>query len=214
LLFSNFTDNSSGLLIFGFGGHARSVADIAFSSGVSNFCFVDSNAREGESFIGHPVIKQWEGSLPKGWQAISANGNNVLRQESCEYIKNMGWTLATLIAPSATTGIGSKIAEGSVIAHQAHIGPMASIGKGCIINTAAVVEHESKIGDFVHISVNSTIAGRSTIGDYSFIGAGATVIDGINVCNNVIVGAGSVVIRNIDCPGVYVGSPACLVQKR
>lgn len=210
----DFVKSSHGLLIFGFGGHARAVADIAFASGVSDFCFVDSNAREGESFLGYPVIKQWDSDLPEGWQAISAAGDNFRRQQHCEHIKALGWPLATLIAPSATIGIGSKITEGCVIAHQSHIGPMASVGKACIINTGAVVEHESKIGDFVHISVNATVAGRSTIGDYSFIGAGATVIDGISICNNVTVGAGSVVISDIDYIGVYVGSPACLVRKQ
>lgn len=210
---TNFIKDSHGLLIFGFGGHARAVADVAFAAGISDFCFIDSNAREGESFLGYPVIKQWDGALPEGWQAFSAAGDNIRRQQYCEHIKALGWPLATLIAPSATIGIGSKITEGCLIAHHAHIGPMVSVGKACIINTGAVVEHESKVGDFVHISVNATVAGRSSIGDYGFIGAGATVIDGISICNNVIVGAGSVVIRNIDCSGVYVGSPACRLQK-
>jgi len=205
--------NPHGLLVFGFGGHARSVAEVAIASGIVDFCFVDINALENESFLGFPVIKQWDGDLPEGWLAFSAVGDNVLRQQDCELIKSLGWPLATLIAPSAITGVGSTIAEGCMIAHHAYIGTMASVGVACIINTGAIVEHESKVGDFVHISVNATIAGRSAIGDYSFIGAGATVIDGINICKEVTVGAGSVIIRNIDESGVYVGSPACLMKK-
>lgn len=201
-----------GLLIFGFGGHARSVAEVAMASGIVDFCFVDPNARENESFLGFPVIKQWDGDLPDEWLAFSAAGDNVLRQQDCERTKALGWQLATLIAPSAIIGVGSSIAEGCMVAHNTYIGPMASIGFASIINTGAIVEHECKIGSFVHISVNATVAGRSAIGDYSFIGAGATVIDRINICKDVTVGAGSVVIRNIDGPGVYVGSPACLIK--
>lgn len=211
--FVELAKSSCGLLIFGFGGHARVVADVAWASGISDFCFVDTNARENESFLGFPVVKQWDEDLPEGWQAFSAAGDNVRRQQQCEFIKSLGWSLATLIAPSATIGLGSNIAEGCLIAHQAHVGPMSSIGKGCIINTGSVVEHESNVGDFTHISVNTTVAGRSVIGDNCFIGAGATVIDGISICNNVTIGAGSVVIRNIGYSGVYVGTPACLVPK-
>lgn len=205
--------NPRGLLIFGFGGHARSVAEVAMAFGIVDFCFVDINARENEFFLGFPVIKQWDGDLPEGWLAFSAVGDNFLRKQDCERIKTLGWPLASLIAPSAIIGVGSTIAEGCMVAHNAYIGPMASIGSASIINTGAIVEHECKIGNFVHVSVNTTVAGRSAIGDYSFIGAGATVIDSIIICEDVTVGAGSLVIRNIDRPGVYFGSPACLIKK-
>ncbi|MDE6309056.1 MAG: acyltransferase, partial [Muribaculaceae bacterium] len=45
-------------------------------------------------------------------------------------------------------------------------------------------------------------------------GSNATTINGITVGANVIIGAGSTVITNIYTPGVYVGSPARLVNKR
>lgn len=196
-----------GLLVFGFGGHARSVADIALAAGVADFCFVDNNAREGESFLGYPVAKQWNGDLPEGWQAFSAAGDSLRRQQQCEHIKSLGWPLATLIAPSAIIGVGSKIAEGALIAHQAHVGPMATVSVGCIVNTCAVVEHECSIGEFSHVSVNATIAGRSKVGRFVMIGAGATIIDGIEIADNVTVGAGSVVHRSLCQAGVYVGVP-------
>lgn len=203
-----------GLIILGFGGHARTVADIALICGVKQILFIDVNGRDGENFMGYPVLRDLPSSLDENWSFMPASGDNSKRQIQIEKIENLGWPVATLVAPSATIGIGATISKGCIIANHAHIGPMAFVGKGCIINTGAVVEHESKIGDYAHISVNSTIAGRSTIGDYNFIGASATVIDGISICNNVTIGAGSVVIRDIDYSGTYVGSPACLVQKR
>jgi UDP-N-acetylbacillosamine N-acetyltransferase len=197
-----------GLLVFGFGGHARSVADVALAAGVSDLCFVDTNAQEGESLLGFPVIKQWDGELPEGWQAFSAAGDNLLRQQHCEHFKALGWPLATLIAPSATIGVGSAIEAGCLVAQQAHIGPMAKLGAGCIVNTCAVVEHECAIGEFTHVSVNATIAGRSKIGRFTMVGAGATIIDGIELADHVTIGAGAVVIRSLFQPGVYVGIPA------
>ncbi|HEY8024164.1 MAG TPA: NeuD/PglB/VioB family sugar acetyltransferase [Burkholderiaceae bacterium] len=196
-----------GLLILGFGGHARVVADIAIATGIIEFCFVDPNARAGENFLGHPVLAAWNATLPEGWQAFSAAGDNILRQDHCELIKSRSWPLASLLASSATIGAGAMIMEGCLVGQHAHVGPMASIGTGCIINTGAIVEHESSVGEFSHISVHSTVAGRSRVGRFAIIGAGATVIDGIEIGDSVIVGAGAVVHRSITAPGTYVGVP-------
>jgi len=201
-------NSERGMLILGFGGHARSVTDVAIAAGVTKFCFVDANARVNEVFLDFPVVKQWNGALPAGWEAFSASGDSVQRKQHCELIKASGWSLATLIAPSATIGVGSTIDEGTFIAQQAHVGPMATIGMGCIVNTGAVVEHETTIGNFTHVSVNATVAGRCRIGCLSMIGAGATVIDGVTVVDSVVVGAGAVVHQSIAFPGIYVGVPA------
>ena len=195
------------LVIIGFGGNSRSVADVANSCGYKNFFFVDKNAKPNESFLGHPVIKDFH-SLNNQWiQAFPGSGDTEIRRAQINEIENAGLELIPLVSSNATQGIGSSIGLGSFIGHHAHIGPMSMIGVGCIINTAAVVEHECSIGDLSHISVNATVAGRSVIGKNCMIGAGATVIDKIQVCDNVIIGAGSLCIRSIDEPGIYVGVP-------
>lgn len=197
-----------GLLIFGFGGHARVVADIALALGVSQFCFVDEQARQGETFLGYPVVKVWDQALPKGWQVFCAAGDAARRQLQYDHAAALGCSLATLIAPDATIGIGATIGTGSLIARHAHVGPMATIGVGCIINTGAIVEHESAVGDFSHISVHATVAGRSRVGRHTMIGAGATVIDGIEIGDHITLGAGGVAHASLMEAGIYVGVPA------
>lgn len=196
-----------GLLIFGFGGHARSVADVALAGGVEELRFIDGNARADESFHGFPVLASWNEPLPEGWAAFPAAGDNQRRRQQIDAIEAADWPLATIIAPSATLGIQCSIAAGCFIGHQAHVGPVASVGKGCIINSGAIVEHESVVGEFSHIAVNATLAGRSRIGRGNFIGAGATVIDGITLVDDIQVGAGGVVSRSLDASGLYVGVP-------
>lgn len=197
-----------GLWILGFGGHARSVADIALACGIKKLLFIDEAAKYGEQFMGFDVLSIVPNELPKGWAVFPAAGDNTKRKNQYEMAKQNKWPLATLIAPSASLGVGSSIQPGTLVAHHAHIGPMAVIGSACIINTGAIVEHESRIGDYCHISVHSTIAGRSQIGASSFIGAGSTVIDGLEICENVTLGAGSCAITNILTSGIYVGVPA------
>ncbi|MBS0515144.1 MAG: NeuD/PglB/VioB family sugar acetyltransferase [Proteobacteria bacterium] len=202
----------TGLLIHGFGGHARSVADIALACGVAQLLFIDANARPGESFHGFEVRSEWGGPLPPGWAVFSASGNGATRRRQIAAFRQAGLPIATLVAPDATLGFGSRIGVGTLVARSAHVGPDAVVGEGCIINTGAIVEHECTIGDWTHVSVNATIAGRSRIGAACMIGAGATVIDGVGVCDRVVVGAGAVVVRLIDVAGVYAGVPARVLR--
>jgi sugar O-acyltransferase (sialic acid O-acetyltransferase NeuD family) len=200
--------NIAGLLILGFGGHARSVADVALAAGVLDIKFIDINAHEGESFRGFPVLKDWKGELPTGWQVFSASGDNTLRRQHRDSCHEKGWLLARLVAPTATLAVGSDLAEGCFVAQHAHIGPMARIGIGCIVNTGAIIEHECWIGDFTHVSVNATVAGRCRVGSGVMVGAGATVIDGVQIVDDVLIGAGAVVCKSINQAGAYVGNPA------
>lgn len=196
------------LVILGFGGHARSVADVALSLGYNALCFIDANARLGEQFLGHPVLPEWECVDIEIADFFVASGDNEQRKRLCQKLVHQQQRLVSLVSPSATIGAGSEINPGTFVGHQAHIGPMAKIGQGCIINTAAVVEHECLVGDFSHVSINAALAGRSKIGQHVMIGAGATVIDGVSITDSVVVGAGAVVVASIETPGTYVGVPA------
>lgn len=202
-----------GLLILGFGGHARSVADVALAVGIEELLFVDANARDGENFVGHEVVREFAGTLPERWACLPAAGDNERRQKQFTEAYERGWPLATLIAPGASLGAGASIGEGSFVARHAHVGPMARVGKCVIINTGAAVEHECVVGDFVHVSVNATLAGRSRLGDLVFLGAGGTVIDSVDVGSHITVGAGGVVVASITSPGTYVGVPARRLDK-
>lgn len=199
--------NQRRLVIMGFGGHARSVADIALACGYGDLIFVEPSAFLGENFMGHRVVRSLD-ELGSSWsEAFAASGDGKLRGEQCEAIASAGLSLVSLVSPLASIGAGSKISDGCFVGHHAHIGPMACIGVGCIINTGTIVEHEAVVGDFSHVSVNAVIAGRSRIGKLVMIGAGATVLDGVNVVDGVTIGGGGLVHRSIDVPGVYGGVP-------
>lgn len=200
------------LIVLGFGGHARSVADVAIAMGYETLVFVDEHAREGEMFLNFPVLKFFTPDDPKAWCAFPASGNGLVRQKQSELIEQQGWQLVSLIAPSATLGVACSLGDGVFVGQHGHIGPMAKVGRGSIINSGAVVEHECSVGEWAHVSVNATMAGRSCLGDFSMLGAGATVIDGLSVVGHVTVGAGAVVHKPIDVAGVYVGVPSRLLR--
>lgn len=200
------------LVILGFGGHARSVAAVALANGIRSLLFVDENARENETFLDFPVIRQLTETISEGWSCIPAIGDNARRQKQLQFAQAAGLSLAKVVARSATIDVDARIAAGCFVGHHAHIGPQARIGSGTIINTGAIVEHESEVGEFSHVSVNAVVAGRSKLGDFVFLGAGATVINNISIGNNITIGAGSVVVSTLGLSGAYAGCPARLIS--
>lgn len=196
------------LLILGFGGHARSVADVALACGYTELLFVDEQGRPGENFLGHPVVRQLR-DIDGSWrEAFPASGDGRLRREQCADIERMGLSLISVVSPLASLGAGSEVRPGCFVGHHAHIGPLAVIGRACIVNTGAIIEHEVSVGDYSHVSVHATIAGRSRFGAFGFLGAGATIADRLTVADGVTIGAGAVVIGDISDSGTYVGVPA------
>lgn len=197
-----------GILLYGFGGHARSVADVALKNGIPSLIFYDENAQQNEAFLGFAVLPELPLVLPEGWFAFPASGDAKCRQSQFEDINKRGWPVNNIISSTATIGVLSEIGVGIFVGHHAHIGPKAQIGNGCIINTAALIEHDCRIGNFTHISVNCTIAGNTTIGNCCFLGASSTAIDSITIGSNITLGAGGCFISDTPESGVYVGTPA------
>jgi UDP-N-acetylbacillosamine N-acetyltransferase len=200
-----------GLVLLGFGGHARSVAAVALANGVKSLLFVDENGKKGENFLGFPVERVFDQPMPPGWFCMPAIGDCLQRQRQFEFAQSMGWPLAKIVAKDATIDAGASVGPGCFVGHHAHIGPMATVDDGCIINTGAIVEHESVVGKFSHVSVNAVVAGRSRLGSFVLLGARAVVIDGVSVDDQITIGAGATVIHSLTTPGTYVGSPATLV---
>lgn len=203
-------NKSHELLILGFGGHARSVADIALACGYKKLLFLDAAAREGEHFLNFPVYSH---IAENHWQCFLAAGDNYRREEQMHHAVTNEWSIETLFSPHAYRGVGSEIGRGTLVAHHAHIGPVARIGDACIINTAAIIEHECDIGDFSHVSVNATLAGGVVLGRKVLIGVGATVRNGVTICDQTVIAAGATVVCDISEPGIYVGTPARLMKK-
>jgi UDP-N-acetylbacillosamine N-acetyltransferase len=192
------------IVIFGCGGHSRSVTDVLLSGNPgASLVFVDDHARDGEQIYGFHVHREYVLGDERFFLAI---GDNEARKRKLEETGEKN--LISVISGTAHRGHRSTVGSGCFIGNFCHIGPEAIIGKNTILNTASVIEHEVAIGSHCHIGPNATISGRCTIGDLVFVGVGATVKDYLSICANVIIGAGATVVKNITEPGTYVGTPA------
>jgi sugar O-acyltransferase (sialic acid O-acetyltransferase NeuD family) len=196
---------SSGLVILGGGGHARSVADVAARCGILVLAVVDPSNPSGWSVT---VVSE-VADLDERARAASftvAIGDNAVRARELALIDRMGLPLGVVVASTAT--VGATLGDGSQVLEHAHVGPGARIGRGVIVNTAAVVEHDAVVDDYVHVAPGARLLGGARIGKDALIGAGAVVLPSVSVGAGAMVGAGSVVVRDVPAGAVVTGVPA------
>ncbi|GHS94057.1 acetyltransferase [Planctomycetales bacterium] len=191
------------LIIFGCGGHARSVADVALLGNPNIvILFVDEKARDGEALFGFPVVKEYNVENENVFVAI---GDNAKRRQLCEIY---GSKLVNIISPRAYIGRAVEMGRGVFVAHGAHIGVGSKIGDFAIVNTNASIDHECNLGVASAVSPGVVLCGKVTLGNNTLLGANVSVRDGVTIGHNITVGAGAAVVKNIEKPGVYVGVPA------
>jgi UDP-N-acetylbacillosamine N-acetyltransferase len=197
------------IIIFGCGGHSRSVVDVLLSDRPSaRLIFVDEAAKPEETLFGFPVLCHFS---KKEHQYFFAIGDNDKRQK--KYLEIGPEHLLTIISSKAYLGRDIKLDKGVFAGNFVHIGPEATIGANTILNNACIIEHEVCIGSHCHIGPRAVISGRSKINDSVFVGAGATIKDFISVCSNVTIGAGAVIVKDITEPGTYVGCPGKRIKR-
>lgn len=204
------------IFIFGTGGHARDIADIAEAVGYRPV-FVARN----ESLIatwadGRDIISEEEASKKTGEVFALGIGDNKVRAEVANRLRGI-LKFPTLVHPDTSFGQGSRAAAenstGTVIFAGVRMTNNVSIGDFSTINLGATLSHDVELGDFVNISPGANIAGNVKIGDGAWIGVGAAINQGTDQHKLVIgawsmIGSGTVVIKHCETGTTYVGVPA------
>lgn len=206
------------LLIWGAGGHARVVADIARCQGGWNLVgLVDELAPHqpvpwagGMLTLGPEALDQVLESHPD-CRAVVAIGKCEPRWRLGQSLKSRGFSLATLCHPSAVIAADVTIGEGSVLVAGSVINPGCRLGEGVLVNTRAVIDHDSEVDDAVHVGPGALLTGRTRVGRLSWIGASATVIEKVAIGDQCLVGAGALVLHPIPDRSKAYGVPARVV---
>jgi sugar O-acyltransferase (sialic acid O-acetyltransferase NeuD family) len=190
------------IFVFGAGGHAKVLIDIAEKSSVLSVLFLvdDDPLLKGTVFFGYPVVggkKELIALERRIEYALVAIGNNENRCAAGRWLRANGYTLVSAVHPSARIGRAVEIGAGSVLMANTVVNPSSRIGDNVIINTGAQVDHDCVIGDGVHIAPGAIVCGTVRIGEMSFVGAGSTVINNITIGKNVCIGAGTTVYADV-----------------
>lgn len=194
------------IFIYGASGHGKVIADIIRSLGHTVAGWIDDKVSEDTL-----LWKQFCSLYPQGTIALGIGGNNA-RESVAKKVQEAGYSLATLIHPSAIISDSAVIKEGSVVMPLAIVNADTLVGEGCIINSGAVVEHDCILENYVHISPNAALAGGVHIKNNTHVGIGSTIIQNLTIGANTIVAAGSVVTKDVSDHVLIAGVPA-LIKK-
>jgi sugar O-acyltransferase (sialic acid O-acetyltransferase NeuD family) len=204
------------LIIFGSGGHALSVANVALSAGYKIKYFVDK-FKKGSHLLGYEIIEEFtEWKNTDNLSFSIAVGDNSFREklhnELCT--KNTNLYFPSLIHPSAIISFSTDIGIGSVVMANAVIGPNTKIGNFCLINTLASIDHDCVMLDYSSLAPAAVTGGSVSIGIRSAICIGAKIKHKLKIGNDSILGANSYLNKDLSSNQVAYGTPARPVRRR
>ena len=153
------------LIIVGASAYGRTIADIAEQSQLySEILFLDDNCRN-ESVVG--TIDEIGHFIDDCTIFYPAIGDNRLRCEIINRIRNLSGSIASIIHPSAYISPTSKLGEGIAVLPHASIGTNVEVGSGCIINMNSIVDHDCILEEGVHIAPGGIVKGENRISAYT-----------------------------------------------
>ena len=208
------------LLLIGGGGHCRSVADSALRLGCYDKLGIIEKVSPGSSSSCSqiPVIGT-DDDLPElfhaGWTdafiTVGSIGNTSLRRRLYRLVKNIGFSVPTIVDPSAVVSQSAVLQEGVFVGKRTVVNAGSEVGRCVILNTGSVIEHDCRIGDFSHVSPGAVLCGMVQVGHDSHIGAGSVVRQEITVGDHTVIGLGSVVVHSIPGDVTAYGNPCKVV---
>ena len=198
------------LLIYGAGGHGRSLAAlIQKMGGYKLMGFIDDGRSIGEEVLGLPVLGGREklAELAKEGIRLAVNGvggigNLKSRLDVYDLLAQSGFHCPTVLHPTAFIEDSAVLGEGCQVMPLSYIGTQVEACFGCIINTGAIVSHDCQLADYVNLSPGATLAGGVIIGEGSLVGMRATVNLNVRIGRRALIGNGATVKADVPDGGV------------
>lgn len=208
---NNPLQNRNPIALYGAGGHAKVVFDVAIADPALNVLgFIsDFDADFGKKLSGLRVstLDEFIGSVPH-LKINVAIGQNAVRSKIGQRLESMGVALQTIIHSAAIISPFVEIGSGVFIGAKGVVQSNAIIGSNSIVNTAAIIEHDCIVGRNSHISPGAILAGGVSVGEETWVGAGAIIKEKVKIGKRVIIGAGAVVLKDIPDNAIVAGVPA------
>ena len=185
------------VILIGAGGHAHACIDVIEQHGEYEIAGLVGKKKELHSTrLGYGVIatdadlpqlvKDYRFALIAFGQIASPDRRIAIYQQ----VSDLGFSLPTIIAPTAHVSRHASIGAGTIVMHGAIVNAGSKVGEDCIINTRALVEHDATVEDHCHISTGAILNGNVHVGAGSFVGSGSVLKDGVAIGRNCLVGMG------------------------
>jgi sugar O-acyltransferase (sialic acid O-acetyltransferase NeuD family) len=194
------------ILIYGAGGHAKSIMEIVMQNNAHAIAGIidDNQALTGTQVLGIPVMGT-RAVLPllvaQGVKLVANGVGGIIdigvRVRIFEYLEKSGFSFPVLIHPRATVEPSATTGEGVQVFANAYVGAEAVLQPRCMVNTNAVVSHDCEIGAYTHIAPGALLAGHVHIGERTLIGMGVTTAIGVRIGSGVRIGNGAIVLADV-----------------
>jgi sugar O-acyltransferase (sialic acid O-acetyltransferase NeuD family) len=194
------------LVIFGGGGHAKSIIDMVKQ--IDKYAIAgildDDKTLTGKQVLGIPILgtRVLLAVLVERGIKLAANGVGGIidigvRVRIYNILESAGFTFPALIHPRATVEPSAKVGEGVQVFANAYIGSDSVLEPKCMVNTNAVVSHDCVIGGYTHIAPGVLLAGHVHVGKRTLIGMGVTTTIGVKIGSSVRIGNGAIVLADV-----------------
>ena len=196
----------SAIIIYGDGGHGKSLIDLLRASGTYNIVgIVDDGLDANDTIMGLPVLGGGEvlaGLYKQGIHmavnAVGGIGNLNIRLEVFHRLAKAGFVCPPVVHPRAFIEPSASLSPGVQVFPHAYVGSEAHLGFGTIVNTGAIISHECVLGDFVNISPGAILAGMVQVDAGTLVGMGATINLDVKIGTRARIGNGATV--KVDVP--------------
>lgn len=149
---------------------------------------------------------------PEKYEVVIAIGNPSLRQNMIEKLPPNTKFFTHIHHSVILLDNNILIGEGSVICAGCILTTNIKLGKHTHLNLNTTIGHDCSIGDFFTTAPGVSVSGNNNINDRVYIGTRSSTKEKINICSDVTIGLNSGVVKNIDEPGVYVGTPSIKIK--
>jgi sugar O-acyltransferase (sialic acid O-acetyltransferase NeuD family) len=207
---------SKKLYVWGTGGHAKSLAEIAMASGFQIQAFISPNS-DYQTFLGFNAYPNLpEGLAPANAAIAIGIGDNFTRQKVCIEL-NKTYPISMfppLIHPTASIAQDSEIGQGSTVHQNSVVGTSSRVGIFCTLNTGSTIEHDCAVGNFASLGPGARIGGNVTVGERAVLAISSTARHGVSIGDDSVLGAASYAHKSIPPLTIAVGAPASFLKDR
>ena len=140
--------------------------------------------------------------------AITAIGNNTIRAEKFNLLKNTGFQMISIVHPQALIDTKVSYGDNVIIEMGTAIHTNSKIGNNVFLGGESLIGHHNIIGDHVLVGGNVSFGGSVVVEDYVSLGVGASIKPGIRLGKGSVIGVGAAVIKDVEPGTTVVGVPA------
>lgn len=198
-------DPARALLIYGAGGHAKAVMEMARAMGGFQIVgILDDKIPAGTQVLGIPVLgtRALLAGLVEQGLRLAANGVGGIvdinvRVRIFELLEASGFSFPALVHPRATVEPSATVGEGTQVFANAYVGSSAVLHPRCMVNTGAIVSHDCEIGSYSHVAPGAMLAGHVHVGERALVGMGVTTAIGVSIGDGARVGNGAALLADV-----------------